>query len=85
LIKGYVVEYENRPPVLSNPLRLPNGDFQFTVQGMPNRPQTVQMTTDLSPANWVDLLTTNTATGAFSFTDANATTLPRRFYRVLPQ
>jgi hypothetical protein len=85
LIKGYVVEYENRPPVLSNPLRLPNGDFQFTAQGTPNRPQTVQTTTNLSPADWLSLLTTNTVTGAFSFTDPSATTLPQRFYRVLQQ
>lgn len=71
------------PPALANLLRLPNGDFQLALQGVPNRQHVVEATTNLAaPIQWTSL-TTNAADsgGAFQFTDTQATNFLQRYYR----
>jgi hypothetical protein len=59
------------------------GQFRFLLSGGANQNYTVQVSTNLAPANWTTLLVTNdSATNAFQVVDLNATN-KARFYRVL--
>ncbi len=70
------------PAVLTNAMRLPNGDFQFTVSSTANRTNIIQASTNLTLSNWIPIGTTVPATNVFTFTDTNAAAFPIRFYRV---
>jgi hypothetical protein len=67
-------------PVLSAPVRLSNGQFQFNFSGNPGQNYTLQASSDL--VNWSSLMTTNSSNSSYTFTDPAATGMPRRFYRV---
>jgi hypothetical protein len=72
----------NGRPVLGLPNWRTNR-FQMTLTGVSNQNYTVQMSTNLNPANWVSLFVTNSATNnSFLLTDPNATN-KQRSYRVL--
>jgi hypothetical protein len=58
------------------------GGFSFSWVSQPNMNYTVQYTTNLSPANWISLTTTNVGnTNLFTYTDTPAVT--QRFYRAI--
>ncbi len=66
-------------PSFSAPVFTSN-QFQFTVNGWAGTNYVVQATTNLSTANWISL-TTNPA--PFVFTQTNANSFSRRFYRAM--
>ena len=73
------------PIILVNPTKLTNGAFQFSFTNTPNWPFTVLGTTNLILpfSNWTTLTgLTEAPPGQFQFVDAQATNVPRRFYRV---
>ncbi|MFZ0829395.1 MAG: kelch repeat-containing protein [Verrucomicrobiia bacterium] len=60
-----------------------SGGFQFTVEAGAARTTLVQATTNLAdPTSWVTIAT-NPPSSTLTFTDANASLFPARFYRVL--
>jgi hypothetical protein len=67
-------------PVLSAPVRLGNGQFQFNFTGNPGQNYTLQASSDL--VNWSSLITTNSSNSAYTITDPSAAGMPRRFYRI---
>jgi hypothetical protein len=75
-----VVVGPGAPPRLFATAVNSNGTFQFTVTNAPGQMTIVQASTDL--VNWVPIYT-NTVGGAYTFPDPNATSYPRRFYRVI--
>ena len=76
-----------QPIVLKQPTIRGNGAFQFSFTYLPYSSCTVWSTTNLAlaPTNW-NMLGTVTenppGSGAYKFTDLQATNLPRNFYRV---
>jgi large repetitive protein len=73
------------PITLLNPVKLPGGAFKFVFTGAPNGAYTILMTTDpgLPSTNWTGLgLVPEFSAGLFTFSDAEATSGPQRFYRV---
>jgi hypothetical protein len=68
-------------PMLTDPKRLPNGRFQFTVAGQSNYTYAVQASTNLT--QWTSLVTNVAFAGEFDFLDTNAPAIPLRFYRAL--
>jgi plastocyanin len=72
------------PARLTNAMRLPNGQFQFTVVTTTNRTNIIQGSTNLAVAtSWIGLSTNVPTTNTFTFTDTNAGPLRLRFYRVV--
>ncbi len=71
-----------QPAILTNLLRLPNGNLQFTVLGTPGRPHRILALGDLALSNWVNLATTTPSGASFTFVVTNPGALPRRYYRV---
>jgi hypothetical protein len=72
-------------PVLLNPVRHPNGVFEFGFVGTPGVSFVVLAATNLasSSSNWTILgSATETSPGQFQFADDQATPNTRRFYRV---
>lgn len=70
-------------PSLSVASTVPSGQFQFVLSGATGQNYVVQACTNLNPANWMTLLTTNSASfNSFLVTDPSATN-QQRFYRVL--
>ncbi len=64
-----------------------SGQVPLRFTGMPGVGYAIQATADLLTANtiWTTLATSNTLAGTFNFTDTNAASFSRRFYRaVLP-
>ena len=68
---------------LSVPLRQPDGQFHFTLEGQPGRSYTIQASTDL--VNWSALTNFVSATGTNEFTASAAPNFKGRFYRALSQ
>jgi hypothetical protein len=82
---SYVVELSGTPPVLTQPLILPDCAFQFTFTNTPGVPFDVLMTTNLALplTNWTSLgSVTEVSAGMFQFTDFQTTNSGPRFYRV---
>lgn len=70
--------------VLTNAVKLTNGDFQLTVQSTANVTNLIQATTDLAGAtNWVLVGTIRPTNSVFTFTDTNASQFGIRLYRVV--
>ena len=59
--------------------RLPDGRFQFTLTGSPGSRVAVEFSADL--IQWQHLTTVVLSSGTLGFTDPDAGTQPRRFYR----
>jgi hypothetical protein len=70
------------PPLLSFPTRISTNRFQFILNGAAGQTYTIQASTNLSPANWFNILTTNAITNAFTIVDSQATNR-QRFYRAI--
>jgi len=72
------------PIVITDPTILSNGAFQFSFTNQPNATFTVLGGTNLSPfSSWIPLPgLLETVPGSFQFTDPEATTFLRRYYRV---
>jgi Bacterial Ig domain len=71
------------PPALTGLPGLANGNFQFSLQGVPGRQHIIEATTNLNaPVVW-SALTTNVTSqnGSLIFTDRTATNFNHRFYR----
>ena len=63
-------------PILSSLAVLTNNQIQFTITGAAGNKYAVDATSNLSPANWIPILTNQ---APFTFKDTN--TLAQRFYR----
>jgi hypothetical protein len=76
----------NAPPAVINSItRLVSGQIQLQSLGWSNLTFQIEATTNLMPVIvWTSLgAATGNSSGAFTFTDTNASLFPRRFYRVL--
>jgi plastocyanin len=71
------------PALLTNLVRLPDGQFQFTVSTTANHTNVVQAATDLKASNWVSIGTLVPGSKNFVYTDTNAPGFSLRFYRVV--
>ncbi len=71
------------PPTLANLLRLPDRNFQLSLQGVPGRQHVIEAATNLNaPVTWTSLMTNAAGQdGSLIFTDSTATNFSRRFYR----
>src|SRR6266446_2338146 len=70
--------------LLTNAMRLANGQFRFTIISTANRANTIQASTNVSSStNWISLSTMTPSTSTFTFTDTNAGGMTLRFYRVV--
>jgi hypothetical protein len=70
------------PGRLSSPRRGSSGEFIFSLTGDPGATYSIQASTDL--VNWDTLTSALNATGTIEFTDPDAASFSRRFYRVVP-
>jgi parallel beta-helix repeat protein len=66
---------------ISNISRPPTGLVSFRVQSIPQQNFTIQ--SSLTLTNWLPVVTTNSATGTFDFTDPTTANVGKRFYRVV--
>jgi uncharacterized delta-60 repeat protein len=71
------------PPRLDYPTALPGGQFRFTLVGEAGRTYTIQASIDL--VTWTALTNFISATGTNDFTDPDAPSFARRFYRAVTQ
>jgi hypothetical protein len=72
----------NPIPALASPAWV-NDQFQMQLAGATNQNYTLQVTTSLSPPDWISVFSTNSpAASTFMLVDPNATN-QQRFYRVL--
>ena len=55
--------------------------FQLRLSGPPAMRFTIQASSNL--VNWTSIVTNNSATGTFDYTDSRSTNAPRRYYRAL--
>ena len=78
-----VVRPPPAPALLTNLVRLPGGQFRFTVRTTANRTNVVQASTNPAPSNWIPIGTVVPGSNSFVFTDTNAPGLRLRFYRVV--
>ena len=78
-----VVRAAATPALLTNLVRLPDGQFRFTVRTTANRTNIIQASTNPVPANWLPIGTVVPGTSNFVFTDSNAPGFRLRFYRVV--
>jgi hypothetical protein len=70
------------PPTFSKPARLAAGGFQSHLVGQANQTYAIQVSSDLS--NWTPLTNVTTAAdGTVDFIDTGASSISRRFYRVV--
>jgi hypothetical protein len=65
----------------SSPVRLPNGQFAFTINSPAG--QIIQIAAGTNLVSWSPLATFTNTTGTNQFIDANATNFARQFYRAL--
>jgi hypothetical protein len=77
-----ITVYQVGVPALSQPRRLSPTQFGFDLNGAVGVSYTVQTTTNLASANWVNLYSLQITNSPFAITDPNATN-KMRFYRVL--
>jgi plastocyanin len=78
-----VVRSPPAPALLTNLVRLPDGQFRFTVKTTANRTNIVQASTNPVPSNWMPIGTLVPGSNSFVFTDTNAPGFRLRFYRVV--
>jgi hypothetical protein len=68
-------------PFITSPQHVSSTQFGFTINGATNVSYTVQVSTNLASANWVNLFSLTLTNNSFPVVDMNATNSPR-FYRV---
>jgi hypothetical protein len=76
-----IADNEAPLPSISNMRRESDGTFRMTIQGEVGRSYRVDGSTDL--INWTSVTTWMSETPTMIFTDPQATTFQRRFYRVV--
>ena len=77
----YVRSTDTPPPLITGTARLTNGQFRLQFSGAIGGNYTVLTSTNLD--TWAELGTAiETSPGQFNFTDAAASSLPNRFYRL---
>ena len=76
-----IIKDANYPLLLTNPVSLPDGNFQFTVLTRADRTNIVEVSTNL-PANWTAVATNYSTNATFTFTQTNAAADELRLYRV---
>lgn len=70
------------PPILTDPARLPNGTFQFTVTNLvAGKTSVIEASTNL--VDWTGISTNLASADNYLFQDPDSAGLSRRFYRVL--
>ena len=69
------------PPLLTNAVSLPNGDYQFTVLTRAYRTNVIEATTTV-PVSWNAVATNYSTNATFTFTRTNAVADELRLYRV---
>ncbi len=74
-----VVNVSLPPPVLTDPARLPDGRFRFTLQGVAGQSYTTEVSSNLT--NWSPLLTNLAPANTFNVTDSTAPGVLLRYYR----
>ena len=67
--------------IIADPVRLVDGQFQFTVIGPTNQVFHIEAATDL--ASWATLATFTNTSGMIPYIDSAATNFSRRFYRAI--
>ncbi len=72
------------PPLLTNPVALPDAAFQFTVLTRAYRTNIIEATTNLV-ITWTPVFTNAPANASFTFTETNTPGDPLRLYRVRRQ
>src|SRR5437773_1731 len=78
-----IAETIQKPSTLGAPQRMPDGSFRWMLLGEAGRNYTAQSSTNLTL--WTDLQTVALGGSSVQITDTNASTYPRRFYRVRTQ
>jgi autotransporter-associated beta strand protein len=74
----------NRPALLSGPVRLNSGQFQFEGFGEASLSYLIQANTNPGTTNWFTLgSAVANGAGLFQFLDTNALLFPQRFYRAV--
>jgi len=68
--------------VLSNPVRLGDGLFHFTINSSAGAVLTIQASTNL--VNWTQIAVVTNSTGTMDFADPASASIPMRYYRVGP-
>ncbi len=83
---GWTNTFASLPTVLWNPAlqatRISSEGLSVTMTGTTNIPILLEAATNLASPTWVPLLTNTLSGGSISFTDAEWTNSPTRFYRV---
>jgi hypothetical protein len=77
----------NGPPTLpwlylSQTVKLPGGAFKGSVNAAPGQSFVIQASTNL--VHWLNMIVETSIGGSLTFTDADASIFPHRFYRVVP-
>jgi plastocyanin len=67
------------PPTLSAPMRLNNGQFQFTISGTTGKTYIIEISSDLT--SWTAIDTNVAPSNVFNYTNTSATNLTQ-FYRL---
>ena len=62
-----------------------NGRVIFKITGTPGVAATIQSASSLSAPTWTSLFTNTAANGSFTYTNTNALTFTKRFYRAIHQ
>ncbi len=70
------------PSIKVNAPTIGTNGFTFAVTGPGNAPLEIQATTNLASQSWVPLLTGTLTNGSYTYTEAQWTNSPARFYRV---
>jgi hypothetical protein len=68
---------------LLGPVSYTSGQFSLTIDGQMGPDYVVQTSTNLTEANWMTVLSTNSPAMPFTYTDAAPSAEPMKFYRVL--
>lgn len=69
------------PPAVTASARLANGSFQFTIKGQVGQSLNIYYSSDLQ--EWTPMTSVVNSTGTLVVTDPDASTVDRRFYRVI--
>jgi subtilisin-like proprotein convertase family protein len=75
------IEWEDAAPVLSNPMMLPDGRFQTTLQSLPRMTHVIEASSDL--ATWTPISTNTLSASSVIILDPPPPGVSHRFYRAI--
>src|SRR5262249_17860841 len=81
-VNGAILQSDNAIPALLAG-RFTGEGFEVSLTGEVGRSYRLQVATNLSPANWADLVTMTNTSPPNPFTDSAATNFRSRFYRAV--